>query len=311
MDKTGLIWKFKVNRELSQSEKDDRLPIYSGSEAEPDDMLSLIKMNSTYLECCDKFYPGKGEITAGGIFGFVGSSIFLYFPVADIFRWLFIPSHELEFSSFFIISTLIMIISTMLLIWFTYFNKEVFRYTHYPIRFNRRTRMVHFFRLDGTVMSESWDKLYFTIGTGEEFKIDEVRCHRLAEDGKTVLETHALPSLTGRATALAQWEFVRRYMEKGPAEVLPRIGHVLDVHIGQPGKRESFGHGYEIMSNNGGKFIFYFFFPMTFSYVIGRWIAMRTCKQPVWPAEIEAACQVAPNDPYLVDKDHLPEGVEA
>jgi len=35
---------------------------------------------------------------------------------------------------------------------------------------------------------------------------------------------------------------------------------------------------------------------------------MRTCKQPVWPTEIEAECVIEPNDPYLVDAHHLPEG---
>ena len=310
MDKTGLIWKFKVNRTLTFQEMSECFSI-GKSVGEPFNALSTIKMNSTYLECCDKFYHGRGEITAGGIYGFILLSIALYMPVYEIFSWSTTPEYERGETLAFIIAIFAMVIPAMLYVWFTWLNKEVFRYTHYPIRFNRKTRRVHFFRLDGTVMSESWEKLFFTVGMGKEFKILEVRCHRLAEDGRTVLETHALPSLSRGDNAPAQWEFVRRYMEVGPAEVLPHIDHVLDVHIGQPGKRESFEHGYEMISKNEGSFMFYFFFFMSFPYVIGRWIAMRTCKQPVWPTEIEAECVIEPNDPYLVDAHHLPEGVKA
>jgi tetratricopeptide (TPR) repeat protein len=105
------------------------------------------------------------------------------------------------------------------------------------------------------------------------------------------------------------WEFIRRYMEIGPAEVLPYIDPVLDVEIGQPGKRESFAHGYKIYSTSISELMFYLFFPLAFSDVIGRWIAMRTCRQPAWPAEIKAECAIEPNDPYRVDAQHLPEKV--
>jgi hypothetical protein len=36
---------------------------------------------------------------------------------------------------------------------------------------------------------------------------------------------------------------------------------------------------------------------------------MRTSKIPVWPAEIEAACQVDPFDPYLRDASRNPKKI--
>jgi hypothetical protein len=48
------------------------------------------------------------------------------------------------------------------LIWLL--RKESFAYTHYPMRFNRKTRTVHVFRPNGTVLSVPWDQLYFTLG---------------------------------------------------------------------------------------------------------------------------------------------------
>jgi len=310
MDKTGLIWKFKVNRELAQGEKSGRLLVGEASVPNPSSQLTAIRMNSTYLECVDKFYFGKGDITATGIFVFVGLTIFLSLGIREIFAYPTVPEYEQGEALFVIIAIPVTVIPAMFFFWFTGLGKELFRYTHCPVRFNRKTRMVHVFRLNGTVMSEAWDKLYFVIGVGEEFETREVRFHRMSEDGKTVLETHALPSIACWDRPRSQWEFVRRYMEEGPAAVLPHIDHVLDAHIGQPGKRESFGHGYWIFSVNCSPLIFYVFFPMNIAYVIGRWIAMRTCKHPVWPAEIEAVCQVEPDDPYQVDANHLPEGVK-
>ncbi|WP_422824361.1 DUF6708 domain-containing protein [Xenorhabdus bharatensis] len=39
--------------------------------------------------------------------------------------------------------------------------KEWFRKTHYPIRFNRKTKMVHVYQVDGTILSAPWSKIFF------------------------------------------------------------------------------------------------------------------------------------------------------
>ncbi|MCL2877098.1 MAG: hypothetical protein FWF12_12680, partial [Betaproteobacteria bacterium] len=46
-------------------------------------------------------------------------------------------------------------------------------------------------------------------------------------------------------------------------------------------------------------------FPLALIFSLGRWTAMHTCTIPRWPAEVEAACAVEPNDPYLRDRNHL------
>jgi hypothetical protein len=51
-------------------------------------------------------------------------------------------------------------------------------------------------------------------------------------------------------------------------------------------------------------FLILIMMPILFPCSIGRWIAMKTNKIPVWPAEIEAECQVDPNDPYQRDEYH-------
>jgi hypothetical protein len=208
-----------------------------------------------------------------------------------------------------IVAIYVIFIPGIYLIWHFRLCKECFRYTHYPIRFNRRTRQVHVFRLDGTVMTEAWDKLYFTRCQNRDGGDWEVRAHRLAEDGKTVLETFALGFYGGRNNpeVLAQWEFIRLYMEEGPEKVLPCIEDV-DIHD-ITWRRETFLRGVSVLSSNFG-ILAVTSGPMNFLAGIGRWYSMKTSKIPVWPAEIEAECAIDKDDPYLVDWDHMPSEVK-
>jgi hypothetical protein len=36
---------------------------------------------------------------------------------------------------------------------------------------------------------------------------------------------------------------------------------------------------------------------------LGRMIAIATCKIPQWPADINTACAIEPNDPYAIRGD--------
>ncbi|MDR2207446.1 MAG: ankyrin repeat domain-containing protein [Azoarcus sp.] len=188
-------------------------------------------------------------------------------------------------------------------------SKELFRFTHYPIRFNRKNRMVYVTRLDGTVMAESWDKLFFTEGVGGDSR--DIRGHRLAEDGITVLETFALPIVTSTKNPyrFAFWEFVRRYMEDGPGKLMTRVEWTIDVSE----RREGFWQGFKfryIDAASGIRDFAFILFPVILWYAAGRWIAMRTSKIPRWPAEVEAECQTESNDPYVIDEDHPPKKVD-
>lgn len=40
-------------------------------------------------------------------------------------------------------------------------RKEAFAFTHYPLRFNRATRIIHYFRFTGEVASVPWDDVFF------------------------------------------------------------------------------------------------------------------------------------------------------
>jgi len=63
----GIVPKFKVNRPLLQEEKANHLPVDEALNIEPTSALSVTRMNSTFLEVTDKFYPWKGTAAALGL----------------------------------------------------------------------------------------------------------------------------------------------------------------------------------------------------------------------------------------------------
>ncbi|TCS33316.1 hypothetical protein EDC30_11771 [Paucimonas lemoignei] len=63
MDYTGLISKYPVERPLSKEERSDQLKQKQRMEVMPHYDLSVIKINSTFVESVDKFYSYRGILT--------------------------------------------------------------------------------------------------------------------------------------------------------------------------------------------------------------------------------------------------------
>ena len=202
-------------------------------------------------------------------------------------------------------------------------RKESFAYTHYPMRFNRKDRMVHVFRPNGTVLSVPWNKIYFTLGHLPQWNEWEVRGHVMAPDKITVLETFAL-SYVGSLSAAdvkpgntnfsqqdyvrGHWEFIRRYMEDGPQAVSGQVQFCMPVAE----RHESFMVGVERVFANvaGANFVLYWIlFPLCLVVSLCRFIAMRTSKIPQWPQDIEASSAIEDGDPYAIEGDAAGERV--
>ena len=244
-------------------------------------------MNSTFLECTGKFYEEKGHgplilfITFGAVFGplLLDLDLLVKILTGGWFKVLFVT----------------VCVSPILLLGWWHFHREM-RYTHCPIRFNRKTRKVHVFRWDGTVMTEDWDNIYFTLG-GHGFTEMEVRGHRMAEDGYTVLETFGLPvhDSKDQPTLYSFWEFVRRYMAEGPEKLIGQVEMVMPI----ADRRESFGHGFMRLFVSLPRGLPFLLFAVVMSFF--RHIVMSLAKIPKWPQEVEADCQIEPDDPYVLD----------
>ncbi|MCL2591259.1 MAG: hypothetical protein FWD67_10395 [Betaproteobacteria bacterium] len=300
---------FPVNRPLWPWERDGQLPQGKPSPvpvAWP--QLSVVRMDSTYLECVDSGFLRKGFVT-------VMCLVFLYilgmpssYIIPDIIqKWHEISLEMILAGSFMILITIPFIFFFILLL-----RQECFTYTHFPMRFNRNTRMVHAF-LDNKkreIVSIPWDKAFFTSSTftGESSQFI-VYAHKLTEDGKMVLATFQLSqqSEDDSEYRFLQWEFVRQYME-GDDKKVAELANMVEEVMGVGGRRETL---YESFRQAWAAFagphlhLFIIASPLILLTTLGRQIAMWTSKIPRWPEEIEATCQIAPDDPNLRDDKHL------
>ena len=312
MEFSGLIRGYRVDRVLSEQEKMHHLKQGQRLNLEPHYQLSVIKLNSHYLECVDKWFGWKGVLTAVMsivifIFsvGFLGISAVTLTSPPDLR-----PANESWMICAVIAAMIFPVIATA--IWML--KKESFSYTHSPLHFHRVSRMVHVFRTNGTVLSVPWDKIFFTLGHLRQWNEWEVRGHVLGPDNLTVRETFSLSYVGSLATAdtvpnvqyssqdfvRAHWEFIRRYMEECPQAVSSQIQFCIPVD----GRYESFGVGMERVFANfaGAPFLIYWMmFPFCLVVSIFRWFAMRTSKIPQWPQEIEDSCKVETDDPYAIE----------
>ncbi len=296
MDFNGLFKPYPANRPLTDAERERRLLRRQRLEVEPAYQLSVIRMNSTFMELVDKHFAWKGFLTSVALMGFTLVA-FMLIGIALVDTPEGIESKWLVFS----VTSVMSLLPGGLSAWF--FKQDNFRFTHYPIRLNRKTRMVHVFRINGTVLSVPWDEVFFCIAALPQCNW-EIQGHVLDKNGVTVKETFAF-MLHGTGDAdrdllVHYWEFVRRYMEDGPNSVAKHVKYCLPI----VDKKESFAFALQRAHFEVGALSILIQIPFLLMYLAiypGRWLAMRTCKIPVWPDEIERVCPIDANDPYRRD----------
>ncbi|KEY58773.1 DUF6708 domain-containing protein [Serratia sp. DD3] len=309
MDYYGLFPKFKFNRSLNEQERQYQLKQHEQIDLKNQSLASeasVITLNTNYMELVDKYYSAKGVGTLISSVGFIATlSVLLYMVLATLFQYS-ISWEDIGFLFFILLFGVPMVIFMFILL-----KTEWFAWTHYPIRFDRKNRMVHAHRIDGSSYSVPWDKVFFTLGLSHgkgASKDYYISGHVLAEDNITVVDTFCLPATHGAREPLKRhWEFVRRYMEEGPQAVISVVDFCLPIEH----KRESYNFGllYLISQYDGIPLfllpiLFPFIFLLSFIFSIPRYIAIITSKRPIWSAEIEALCPVAADDPYRVTAEN-------
>jgi hypothetical protein len=307
VDYYGLFQKYKLDRPLGHEERKLQLYPKNRLDVAPTYACSTIRVNETYVEVVDKFYAAKGFaaiVTLLGIPMLVALALLegKLFIVDGLFGEAY--DHKVVTyvgGSGFVLGIAVLAFALWVLL------KEAFCYTHYPIRFNRQTRMVHVFRFNGTVMSVPWDTLFFTLGRCNRFfgiQTWDVRAHVLDSDGTTVRETFSLAMAEAQHIVPLYWEYVRRYMEEGPQAVLA----LTPVYLPISKRRESWRFGLMRLALDGPwAVVVLIMLPLYLPMSLGRWFAMRTGKIPVWPKEIEELCRIEPNDPYARDARNNPQ----
>lgn len=306
MDFAGLIGKFRTGRPLTQQECEFHLKQKNRLDVIPHYHLSVIEMNSTYLEVVDKWYAERGTIT-----GIMLTAILM---LATLFSGMLymaltwdpdIPGGDEDV----FILVMIGVFSAPVLIaagWAL--SKEMFAYTHYPIRFNRATRTVNVFRTDGTILSIPWDAIFFTMAPVDQlYKFWNILGHVLDEERLNIKESFALSitsdgSQEGIDTMRSHWEFVRRYMEEGPSSINSQVQFCMPINQRRETLRVATNR--MLANSTGGSTwslplrLFSFLFN---SMVIPfRYIAMHTSKIPRWPSDVETTSQIDDNDPYAI-----------
>jgi hypothetical protein len=306
MEYSGLIQKYKLNRPLTDDEEQNHLLQKQRLDIDPVQILAVTKVNSTYLETADKYYGWKGFLSAWSL-AVSCSMIWAYGLMAYTLIFLnylnpTVENPEQALYAFILLNVLLLPVF-VLNIWG--FRKEAFTYTHFPIRLNRKNRMMYVFRLNGTVLTIPWNKVYFTIGKGTRMGSRDIRCHVLDDDGVTVRETFALGWEWPSVDDLKRfWELHRRYMEEGPQAIMSQIDYCLPI----VNRKEPYLLGLRrLLFNLGNHFVLQLaILPFFLFFSLGRVIAMKTSKIPQWPQEVEEACRIEEGDPFERDARHNP-----
>ncbi|ACC76025.1 DUF6708 domain-containing protein [Paraburkholderia phymatum] len=286
---------YRVNRKLTDEERQNQLRQKERLDLTPFYNVSTVTLNSTYLETVDRWFIYRGVMTFGCL-------LFIVFPILLVLMPFFVPPwHLIPTGSdlrYMKLTFPYFLPLWAFLIWVLF--KESFRWTHFPIRFNYRNRMVYVFCLDGVIRSARWDDLFFTLGRCERTAAGQrwdIRGHALKADRETVEWTFALRADGVDVQQLRHiWEFVRRYMEEGPSTVYRDVFWCHDIAA----KRETYRAGLDVLylTFNGLPISQKVLTPVFWLIAIGRSFVMKTSRIPEWPAEIEAQCAVDGFDPY-------------
>ncbi|MBN3837039.1 DUF6708 domain-containing protein [Burkholderia sp. Ac-20344] len=303
----------KKQRLLTEQDREWHLSIKKRA-ADPHASMRVIRINSMYLELVDGYYTNRGlmSIIGGGaifLFGWVIASTW-YSVIFDYFlneRW--DGREKFGMMSSAIFGTVLFCVEAGVIVIFYRWIGEWFRYTYYPIRLNRRMRMVYVFRGDGTVLKASWDDVYFALRVNAQ--VAGIRtfgiCGLMLKDPKTVEEMFVFGyASSSKENCLRHWEFIRRYMEEGPRAVLNAPG--LDLYLPIADKRETLYQGWiQLVSHDAWNPVFkWLMFPFHVLFFIGRLVHRATSKVPKWPADVEAECRIEPGDPHVRDSSLNP-----
>lgn len=165
-------------------------------------------------------------------------------------------------------------------------SKDVLRYQYYPSLFNRDEGVVYFFtgEEDGYV-KVPWGDIRFIIGRDKPFGPDEGMTYdlrALVMDGGEISHMFAIGSDCGSspATVLAHWEMIRRFMEGGiDALPFPPLQLYMSTN-------DSFRNAFVVHVSSAGRGLMWIALPVTLPWAMFRYLVMKTCKRPVWPATV-------------------------
>lgn len=297
---TGWIPEFKFNRVISGVERASALSADSVEGICPDDAFGLIRFNGTYMEFVDRTFKIKGMANCA-----------ISFVVCFIAAWMLVdPSMSLTrmeggfFGNLGLFSILLAMSSAMFaMVWFVYLRHDLFQYTHYPVRFNRITRKIYFFRHNGpggvTVVPWGSPYAFFHIGRGAQNReLRDLRCH-LLDRNQQIQRTFTIGHFWEHEDDIREpWALICRYMQDGPEGCYDDPRDRVITLSSDPTIRNCWLMVILMMGTALMPLRTNLMFPIYGALTLCRWLTFKTCRKPVFPPEIEAECQIGPGDPY-------------
>ncbi len=311
MDYTGmrlLGTRYALNRPLTDEERENQLHQKVKLDVEPLAQMSVVKLNSTFLESVDRYYAWRGYLFFVMTLLLGGVVFFFLLMVNSILgrlvhgSGLTTPAQDLGFlalMAFICVPPMIFLVFADL--------QESFTYTYFPIRLNRKLGKAYVFRPgrpNKPILVADWNKLFFTLGECQVGLIPgqnwDIRAHVLADDGRTVLDTFAFSWFTMSKDNLRRhWEFLRRYMTDGPQSIVDQVHVCMPVADRRESLKFAFQRFHANFEGDAGTWVV--LFPLWLASILARWIAGLTCRVPRWPQEIERACRIEAGDPCVRD----------
>lgn len=299
---TGWQPVFKLDRGLSDHERRSHLPYDVPQNIAPDEAIGMTKFNGTFIEFIDRTFKIKG-MAATLILSLFAVSFLILFA----YLCFFIIGLDDDITGSIVGLAVIAIpaIGGPLLVWFAFLRKDLFRYTHYPVRFNRKTRKIYFFRrggLSGTAVLLWGDpNVYFHIGQGTQNKfLFDLRCHVL-DSNRQVQQTFTVGHFWDHENHIREeWELIRRYMEDGPDGCFDHPADRMIALSTDVTWRNCWLMVCLMMGTNLYPLRWSLMFPVYGALTLSRWLTMKSCRAPVFPPEVEAECAIEPGDPYIL-----------
>lgn len=305
----GTDW-IRLRRPLTDIEKERELKVAQPQDVEPDDHFSVFSMNENFLETTDTHFHSRGVLSWGGLAVVVMGGLIAYGAADNL---TVTPEHvdatELAIGRFFMgLFVLGGLVILGIGLWLL--SQEMFTWSRRPIRFNRQSAMIYAYRgaPGKEVIAVPWKQAFFFIQEGRDSMtrafIYSIRCHVLDEAhmiiqtfsiGNPVISAYRDDTDTGRALASrvkAEFEFIRQYMENGPAglthsELVPstvslRSSMRLWLHDRKALKAEK---------NSVASIMAVAMVPLAILYGTLNYIGRLTSREPRWPPMVDEDCK--------------------
>lgn len=280
--------------------------------------LSVIKMNSTYLELSNRPYTFYGLYTLIWILLFIS----LYLGLSLYFIYSTIDSIFDDTFSFFMLFIFLLYIVVVGFIFYRYLFKylkknELNQYYYLPIRLNRINRKLYVYTKSGEVKPYKWDDLFFYMATVDwlyGIKKMELRAAKVDEDDNIEFSFSLggpMPYAEDIKQAMSYWEFLRQYMEEGTKNFYinkdsldkfdqSKLTFCNDIDQKLEGYETSklrIFYNYKPLGMVDMLLVAPIYYPWLW---VRRYLIKHSAKVPYWPEEVERECQIVANDPYVV-----------